>query len=168
MNECFFISGDGIHSIGKEFLHRFRKELSSLNKQLNDYFDLWLSYFKLSQTRYHRLFNDGIFYDEELLEIEMLKQDPYLIELRETVHRLEDKHQNGIDDIFKRFIDLIIEGISPSRILACRKGNGNDLMLLAISTMYYSTIRLIKSTIPMETTIHNTFEHETTHPYIRE
>ncbi|CAF1330948.1 unnamed protein product [Adineta ricciae] len=165
MNECFFIRGDEIHSIGKEFFHQFRKELSSINKQLNDYFDLWLSYFKLSQTRYHRLFNDGIFNNEELLKIEMLKQDPYLIELRETVHRLENKHQNGIDDIFNRFIDLLIEGISPSRILPYRKDNKNDLFLLAISTMYYSTIRLIKSTIAIGTTIHNIFEDETTHRY---
>ncbi|CAF1429277.1 unnamed protein product [Adineta ricciae] len=28
MNECFFIRGDEIHSIGKEFFHQFRKELS--------------------------------------------------------------------------------------------------------------------------------------------
>ncbi|CAF1403007.1 unnamed protein product [Adineta steineri] len=166
INEFLFIDEDEIHSVGKEFFHRFWKELLTLSSQLNGRFDMWSSYFKLSQTRYHRLFNDGIFYNKELFEIELLKQDSYLAELRQTVHRLENEHQDGVDQLLKRFIDLLIQGGTPSNFFPYKKNDQNDLIIIAISTMCFSTIKLVKSAIDLGTTIHNIFELETTHRYI--
>jgi hypothetical protein len=167
INECLFINGNDIHSIGKEFFHQFRKELSIVSKLLNDSFDLWSSYFKLSQTRYHRLFNDGIFYNKELLKIELLKQDPYLAELKQTVHRLENQLQNVINELLKHFNDLLIQKRTPSRSLPYTKNNENDIIMIATLTMYYSIIKLVKSAIILGTNVHTIFEVETTHQYIR-
>ena len=165
INECLFINGNEIHSIGKEFFHRFRKTLSGVTKELNDSFDLWSSYFKLSQTRYHQLFNDGIFYNNELLKIELLKQDPYLAQLKQTVHPLENQLQNVINQVLKHFNDLLIEKQPPSRSLPYTKANENDIIIIATLTMYYSIIKLVKSTIILGTTVHHIFELETTHQY---
>jgi hypothetical protein len=167
IDECLPIDEKVINLVVKEFFHQFRKELSTLSNQLNRYFGLWSSYFKLSQSRHYQLFNDSIFYKKEMFKIEVLKHDSYLIELRQTIHRLENQHQDGLNQILKHFSDLLSDGLTPSKFLPYTNTNKNDFILLAISTMYYSTIKLVRSAVDLGTTMHNIFELETTHQYIR-
>ena len=156
-----------MYLIENEYLRIFRKDLFILSDQLNACFDLWSTYFKLSRSRYHRLFNDGIYYNDKLSKVELLKQDPYLAKLHRAIHRLEDQHQNGVNEILKYFFKQLVRGREPSRFLPYGKANQNHMTFLAISTIYYSTIDLVRSTIDLGTTVHNIFELETTNQYTR-
>jgi hypothetical protein len=167
INECLLEDEKEMYLIGKEFYHRFRKELITLSEQLSDSFDLWATYFQLSRSRYHQLFNDGIFYNKKLSKIELLKQDPYLAELNQAIHRLKNQHQDGINQILKDFINQLVQGNRPSRFLPYGKADHKHLILVSISTIYYATIQLLKETITLGTTIHNIVQLETTNQFRR-
>ena len=140
------------NSLGNHVLPNLHKELSDLNKQLKNSLDLWSSYFSLSQTKLHRLFRQGTYSRTKLVADDLLKHKQYLIELQQIVHRLQDQHQDAIDQMLKHpFIQL--------------EQNEFHLIFISLSAMYYSTIQIARMALALSTTIHIIFELETTNHF---
>ena len=95
------------------FLPDLHTELANLSRQLSDCLSLWSSYFALTQTRFYRLFRDCTYTRTELIESDLLKHEQYLIELHQTIHRLQNQHQEVINRLLEYYLDRVTQGESP-------------------------------------------------------
>jgi hypothetical protein len=170
MNE---ITNDDEHQIknlqrnaaGGRFLPDLHPELSNLSQQLSDCLSLWMSYFTLTQTRFYRVFRDFNYNRTELKENDLLKHEQYLIELHQTIHRLQTQHQAYINRLLDHYLDRITQGDSPSTFIPYIANEKADIVFIGVSAMYYSTSQLVRNALALGTTIHTIFELETTNLY---
>jgi hypothetical protein len=170
VNECSIddrkqVGNTQMYPVSAQFISNFRGELTTLCSQLSDCLSLWSSYFALTQTRFHRFFSQCICSGTKLGESDLLKHEQHLIELHQTVHRLQNQHQDGIHRILEHYLDRLTQGDAPSTFVTYANNNENDSILIAISAMYFSTTELARVATALGITIHNIFELETTHRY---
>ncbi len=150
---------------GGNFLPNLHKELSDLSRQLNDCLYLWISYFGMTQTRFHRLFRQCIYSRTKLTETDLLKHQQCLIDLHQTIHRLQVQHQEGLNRLLEHYLHRLSEGDSYFNIVPYLNSDEADSIFIAYYAMYYSTTQLAQTALTLGETIHTILELETTHLY---
>jgi hypothetical protein len=171
INECSDGSSDDeirklqMSAGGSFFLPDLHSELANLSRQLSDCLHLWSSYFALTQTRVYRIFRDCTHSRTKLLLSDLKKHEQHLSELHHTIHHLQSKHQQSVDQLLKHFHDRLAEGDSPSHFVPYASNEKADMILIGISAMYYSTTQLVRTALALGTQIHTLFELETTRLY---
>jgi len=170
INECANSDEDQIKSLqmgaaSSLFHPDLHTELANLSRQLSDCLSLWSSYFTLTQTRFYRIFRDCTYTRTELHESDLLKHEQYLIELHQTIYRLQSQHQAAIDRILEYYLDKMTQGESPSNFIPYIDNENADIIFIGISSMYYSTNQLARAALALGTSIHTIFELETTALY---
>jgi hypothetical protein len=156
-----------IYSVSRQFFSKFQQELSALCNQLSDCFNLWSSYFAQTQTKFHRFFSRCVCSKTKLSENDLFKHEQYLIELHKTVIRLQKEHQDAIQQILEYYLDRLTQGDTSTNFIPYTSNNQTDLILIAISSIYFSTTELAGAAIALGTSIHAIFELETTHKYVQ-
>jgi hypothetical protein len=154
-----------IHPVGRLFFPSIHQDLADLSAQLSDCFNMWSSYFALTQTRLHRLIGQCIFHGPKLDESHLPKHMEYLNDLRDTIHRLQNEHQKVIDGVLKHYRSRLNQGETPSSFIPYINNNEFDSIYLAVSAICYSTTELARAALALGTSIHTIFELETTHRY---
>jgi hypothetical protein len=154
-----------LNAAGGYFLTNLHQELSDLSKQLSDCLNLWISYFTLTQTRFHQLFRQCIYSRIKLNETDLLKHQQCLIDLHQTVHRLQVQHQEGLNRLLEHYLNRLTEGESYSTFVPYINNDEADSIFVAYYAMYYSTTQLAQTALTLGETIHTIFEIETTHLY---
>ncbi|CAF1333701.1 unnamed protein product [Adineta steineri] len=147
------------------FLPNLHNELFDLSKQLNDCLQIWSYYFKLSQTRCYYITRGLIPHRIEFIQSDLLKQEQCLIDLNKTIHRLENKHQQGINRLFDQYFQQFNHDENSTIIVSYLQNQQADFILLSLSAMYYSITQLAYAALALGTTIHEVFELETTDLY---
>jgi hypothetical protein len=150
---------------GGNLLPNLHKELSDLSGQLSDCLDLWMSYFKLTQTRFHQLFRQCTYSRTKLIEAGLIKHRQCLIDLHQTVHRLQIQHQEGINRLLEHYLNRLAEGESYCTFVPYANNDEVDSVFIGYSAMYYSTTHLAENVLTLGKTIHTIFELEITHLY---
>jgi hypothetical protein len=150
---------------GGHFLPNLHRELSDLSRQLNDCLDLWIDYFTLTQTRFHQLFRQCIYSRTKLIQTDLIKHQQCLIDLYQTIHRLQVQHQEGLNRLLKHYLDRLTEGESYSTFIPYVNNDEADSIFVDYYAMYYSTTQLAQTALTLGKTIHTIFELETTHLY---
>ena len=170
INECSTGSEDEIHKLqmsagGNLFLPDLHNELADLSRQLSDCFDLWSSYFALTQTRFYRIFRDCAYSRTKLLVSDLQKHEQRLVELHHTLDHLQSKHQQSVDELLKHYLDRLTKGDLPSSFVPYASNEKVDIILIGIAAMYYSTTQLVQTALALGTEIHTIFELEITRLY---
>ncbi len=150
---------------GGNFLPNVHKELSDLSRQLSDCLHLWISYFSMTQTRFHQLFRQCTYSRGKLTETDLIKHEQCLIDLHQTIYRLQVQHQEGLNRLFKHYLDRLSEGESYSTFVPYVNNDEADSIFIAYYALYYSTSELAQTTLTLGETLHTIFELETTHLY---
>jgi hypothetical protein len=150
---------------GGNFLPNLHKELSDLSRQLSDCFHLWISYFTLTQTRFHQLFRQCSYSHKKLIEIDLKKHEQCLIDLHQTVGLLKVQHQQGLNRLVQHYLDRFKEGESYSSFVPYVNNGEADSIFIAYYALYYSTAKLAQTALTLGETVHTIFEIETTHFY---
>jgi hypothetical protein len=150
---------------GENFLPNLHKELSNLSRQLDNCLCLWISHFAMTQTFSHRLFRQCINPRTELIETDLLKHQQCLIDLDQTIHRLQVQHQEGLNRLLEHYFHRISEGDSYSNIVPYLNSDEADSIFIAYYAMYYSTTNLAQTVLTLGGTIHTILELEVTHLY---
>lgn len=150
---------------GSLFLPDLHTELANLSRQLSDCLSLWASYFTLTQTRFYRIFRDCTYSRTELHESDLLKHEQHIIELHQTIQRLQTQHQESVNRILEYYLDQITQGQSPSNFIPYVDNEKADVVFVSISAMYYSTTQLARAALALGTNVHTIFELETTSLY---
>ncbi|CAF1135581.1 unnamed protein product [Adineta ricciae] len=140
-------------------------ELTTLSRQLSECVNLWASYFTLTQTRCYRLARECSFSRTSLLESDLLKHEQCLIELHQTIHRLQTEHQGTVDRLLNYCLDRITQGDTIGRIVPYVDNERAYVIFLGIAAMHYSTTELARAALALGTNIHTIFELETTKLY---
>jgi hypothetical protein len=153
------------YAAGALFLPDLHTELANISRQLSDCLGLWGSYFALTQTRFYRLSRNCTYSRTKLVESDLLKHKQCLIELYQTISRLQTQHQASVHRILEHYLDRLTEGDSPSTFVPYVKNNNADVIIVGIAAMYYSTTQLIRDALALGTNIHTIFELETTNFY---
>lgn len=154
-----------INAGGGNFLPNVHRELSDLSQQLNDCFYLWISYFSLTQTRFHRLFRQCIYSRTKLNENNLSQHRQCLIDLYQTISRLQIQHQEGLNRLVKYYSDRLAQGESYTAFIPYANSNEADVIFVAYYAMYYSISQLAQAALTLGETVHTIFELETTHLY---
>ncbi|CAF1021837.1 unnamed protein product [Rotaria sordida] len=147
------------------FLPNFHKEFSDLSKQLIDCFDIWISYFTSSQTKFYQIFRQCIFTRKNLIKIDLKKHEKCLIDLHQAVHRLQNQHQEGLNRRLKYYHDRLIEGESYSTFVPYANSDEADSIFIAYYAMHYSITQFTQTALTLGYTVHAICELETTHLY---
>ena len=79
------------------FLPDLHSELATFSEQLCSCVDLWSSYCAQTQTAYHQWSRRHIHHRDKRIVEDLSKNYRYLIELHQTVLRLQSRHQQAID-----------------------------------------------------------------------
>lgn len=119
----------------------------------------------MTQTRSYRIVRECTFNGIHLNKSDLLKHEQHLIELHQTIHRLQDQHQQACNNLLQHYLDRITEGDSPSNFIPYLANEKADLIFIGISAMYYSTTHLARSALALGINIHTLFELETTSLY---
>jgi len=135
-------------------LANIHKELFDLSQQINSCLDLWINYFQLTQTRCFQLTNGFRPHRTELNENDLYQHEKYLSQLNQTIYRLTNQHQLTIRLLFNYYFH------KSNRI-----NEQIDLILICLSTIYFSFTQLANASLALGTTIHEVFELETTNLY---
>ncbi|CAF4220535.1 unnamed protein product, partial [Adineta steineri] len=101
----------------------------------------------------------------EFIQSDLLKQEQCLIDLNKTIHRLENKHQQGINRLFDQYFQQLNHDENSTFIISYLQNQQADFILLSLSAMYYSITQLAYAALALGTTIHEVFELETTDLY---
>lgn len=141
------------------------RELSDLSRQLSDCFALWISYFAVTQTKYYQLFRQRFYSKTRMTETDLVKHRQRLVDLYQTVHRLQAEHQQGLNRLLKHYLDRLAEGESTASFIPYVYSSEADSVFIAYYALYYSTTQLGQSVLALGETIHTIFELETTHLY---
>ena len=75
------------------FLPDLYNEFHNLSKQLNNCFQVWSSYFCLTQTKSYQIFRGSIQHRKHLIKSDLNKYEKCLVELHRTVIYLRNEHQ---------------------------------------------------------------------------
>ena len=153
------------HAVGRLFFPSIHRDLADLSAQLTDCFDVWSSYFALTQTRWHRLIGQCIYPATKLAESDLPEHQEYLNDLRKTIHRLQDEHQKVVDGVLKYYLTRVIRGETPSTFIPYVNNDEFDMIYMALAAICYSTTELTRAALALGTSIHTIFELETTHRY---
>ncbi|CAF0844236.1 unnamed protein product [Adineta steineri] len=140
-------------------------ELRNLSRQLSDCIDLWSSYFTLTQTRFFRIFRNCSLTYTKLNESDLLKHKQCLVELHQTVYRLQNQHQESVNRLFDHYHDCLTQGESLSDFVPYADNNNVYIIFIGIAALYYSTTQLARNALALGTNIHTIFELETTSLY---
>ncbi|CAF4714647.1 unnamed protein product, partial [Rotaria sp. Silwood2] len=154
-----------IYAVDGLFLPDFYNEFCNLNKQLNDCFKVWSSYFNLTQTKSYQIYRGSIHHRKHLIKNDLNKYEQCLIQLHRTVIYLQNQHQKSTNQILKHYFQRFSSGEIPQNFVPFVKNDQADSIFIAISAMYYSITELAKSALALGTTIHHVFELETTDLY---
>ncbi len=154
-----------MYAAGGVFLPNLHTELANLSRQLSDCLSLWSSYFTLTQTSYYRIFRDCTYTRTKLHESDLSKHEQYLIELHQTIHRLQNQHQQTVNRLLEHYLDQMTQGKLPSNFVPYVENEKADIIFIGISAMYYSTNQLAQAALALGTNIHTIFELETTRLY---
>ncbi|CAF1500530.1 unnamed protein product [Didymodactylos carnosus] len=97
------------------------------------------------------------------------KHEECLILLHHTVAHLHDQHQQETQRLLEQFLEKLSaeeeeEGdrLTLDKLLPYVANDDIDTIIVALSSLYYSTTHLIHSTIQLGTTIHTLYELQTT------
>ncbi|UJR37557.1 hypothetical protein I4U23_030258 [Adineta vaga] len=150
---------------GGHFLPDLHRELSDLSKQLSACFNLWMSYFSVTQTRFYRLFRQCIYSNTKLNENDLIKHQQCLIDLYQTIHRLQVQHQARLDRLIQHYRDRLTMGEAYISFVPYANNTEVDAVFIAFNALYYSTTQLTQSVLILGETIHTILELETTHLY---
>ena len=153
------------NAAGGFFLPEIHTELASLSQQLSDCLSLWSSYFTLTQTRFYQIVRQCTFSRTELKKSDLFKHEQCLIDLHQTITRLQTQHQQACDRLLQYYLDRVVEGESPASFIPYVENEKADRIFIGISAMYYSTKQLAQAALALGTNIHTLFELETTNLY---
>lgn len=155
-----------LNAAGGRFLPDLHTSLANLGRQLSDCVDLWISYFILTQTTYHRWRRIHVPHKKrKLTKGDLSENQQCLIELHRTVLRLQDEHQQAMNCLLDFYIEKSTQGEELSTFVPYVNSDQAESIFVAISAMYYSTIQLAQTVMALGTTIHTIFELETTSIY---
>ena len=147
------------------FLPDLHDQLVDLNRQLDDCLNLWSSYFSLTQTKCFQLTRGSFRHRQHLIRSDLFKYEQCLVELNRTVVHLQLQHQEAINRVLKHYLTRFVKGETTSAFVPYAVNDQADSILIAISSMYYSTTQLAQATLDLGRTIYTIFEIETTHLY---
>jgi hypothetical protein len=170
INECSNSDENHIKNLqmyagGGIFPPGLHNELANLSRQLSDCVSLWASYFTLTQTRFYRIFRNCRYTRTELNESDLLKHEQHLIELHQTVDRLQNEHQESVNRLLDHYLDRMTQGELPSNFIPYAKNDTAYVIFIGIAALYYSTTQLARVALALGTNIHTIFELETTRLY---
>ncbi|UJR20442.1 hypothetical protein I4U23_023573 [Adineta vaga] len=155
-----------LNAAGGRFLPDLHSELADLSRQLSDCIDLWISYLTLTQTTYYRWSRIHVPYKKKkLIKGDLSENQQHLMELHQTVIRLQNQHQNAMNRLLDYYTEKFHQGEELSSFVPYIHDNQAESIFVAISAMYYSTIQLAQAAMALGTTIHTIFELETTAVY---
>jgi len=154
-----------LNAAGGNFLPNVHKEISDLSRQLNDCLCLWISYFSITQTRFYRLFRQCIYSRRKLIETDFLKHRQCLVDLHQTICRLQTQHQEGLNRLLEHYLHRLSEGDSYANIIPYINNDEADAMFISYHAMFYSTTQLAQTVLTLGETIHTILEVETTQIY---
>ncbi|CAF2104224.1 unnamed protein product [Rotaria magnacalcarata] len=154
-----------INAARGNFLPNFRAELTDLCKQLISCFHVWISYFNLSQTNSYQLFRQCNASRRTIIENDFKRHEQCLIELHQSVNRLEARYQEGLNRLVQYYLDCLLEGELCSAFVPYANNNEADLIFIAYHAMHYSITQLAQSALTLGQTVHTIFELETTPLY---
>ncbi|CAF3254737.1 unnamed protein product [Rotaria sp. Silwood2] len=147
------------------FLPDLYVEIRNLSKQLNDCFQVWSSYFCLTQTKSYQIHRGSIHHRKHLIKTDLNKYEQCLTELHRTVVYLQIEHQKSTNRLIKYYFERFLSGEIPENFVPFVKNDQADSIFIAMSAMYYSITQLTKTALALGTTIHDVFELETTDIY---
>lgn len=154
-----------INAAGGNFLPNLHQELSDLSRQLSGCFHQWISYFMGTQTRAYRLFRQCTYSNFETVEIDLVKNQQFLISLHQTVSTLQVQHQEGLNRLLEHYLSRLAEGDTYSAFIPYLDNYEADSIFIAYYAMYYSTTRLAQTALALGETVHRIIELETTRLY---
>ncbi|CAF0802510.1 unnamed protein product [Adineta steineri] len=140
-------------------------ELRNLSRQLSDCVGLWSSYFTLTQTRFYRIFRNFSFKRTKLNESDLSKHTQYLIELNQTIYRLQNQHQESVNRLLDHYLTCLTQGEALSDFIPYADNMNVYIIFMGIAALYYSTTQLARNALALGTNIHTIFELETTTLY---
>ena len=144
-------------------LHR---QIADLSQQLSDCVDLWASYFTLTQTTSYRWSRIHVPYrKKKLIKGDLSANQQLLIELHRTVLRLQAEYEQATNHILDYYKEESAQGNELSSFVPYINSQQAEVVFVAVSAMYYSTIQLAQAVLALGTTIHTIFELETTAVY---
>ena len=148
------------------FLPDLDQQLADLCRQLTECVDLWTSYFALTQTTYYRWSRIHVPYrKKKLVKGDLTANQQLLVELHRTVLRLQDKYEQAMNHILDYYKIKSVQGYELSSFVPYVNSEQAEVIFVALSAMYYSTIQLAQAAAALGTTIHTIFELETTEVY---
>ena len=170
INECSNDDENRIRNLQKYaagglFLPNLHIELANLSRQLCDCISLWSSYFALTQTRFYRLFQTCTYTRTQLNENDLLKHQQHLIELHQTIHRLQSQHQEGVNRLLEYYLDRVTQGDFLTSFVPYAENEYADVIFIGVAAIYYSTTQLARDTLALGTNIYTIFELEATSFY---
>ncbi len=136
-----------------------------MSQQIIECLSLWLSYFTVTQTRFSRIFRDCTYTSIKLNESDLSGHKQHLIELHQTIHRLQNRNQEAVNRLLVHYLDRLNHGELPSSFIPYVENDKADVIFIGISAMYYSTTQLAQAALALGTNIHTIFELETTSLY---
>lgn len=128
-------------------------------------FHLWTSYFVLSQTKSYRLIRRCHLSHRELIENNFRKHEQCLIDLHEAVNRLQNRYQDGLNQLLQHYLDRLLEGESSSMFVPYANNEEADSIFIAYQAMHYSITQFTQSALTLGHSVHTIFEVETTRLY---
>jgi len=150
---------------GGNFLPDLHRELSDLSRQLSDCLHQWISYFMVTQTRAYRLFRQCTYSNFQTTDIDLVRDQQYLISLHQTVLTLQVQHQQSLNRLLEHYLNRLVEGDTYSTFIPYLNNHKADSIFIAYYAMYYSTTRLAQAVLTLGETIHTIVELETTRFY---
>jgi hypothetical protein len=155
-----------LSAVTDRFLPDLDRQLADLSRQLSDCIDLWTSYFTLTQTTYYRWSRIHVPYrKKKLIKGDLTANQQLLIELHQTVLRLQAEYEQAMNHIFDYYKEKSAQGNELSSFIPYINSQDAEVVFVAVSAMYYSTIQLAQAALALGTTIHTIFELETTAVY---
>jgi hypothetical protein len=170
INECTNVDENQIknlqrHAAGGLFLPNLHTELADISRLLSNCLGLWSSYFALTQTRFYRILRNCAYSRTKLDESDLSKHQQYLIELHQTIHRLQNQNQEAVNRLLEHYLDRVAQGELPLTFVPYAKNQDADLIFIGVAAMYYSTTQLVRDALALGSNIHTIFELETTSFY---
>lgn len=150
---------------GGHFLPNLHREIAGLSKQLGACFHAWIYDFAATQTRLHRLFRQCIYSNAKLDEVDLSKDQQYLVDLYQIVHQLQDQHQEKLNQLIQHYLDRLTDGETYASFIPYATNNEADSVFIAYYALYYSTTQLAHSILKLGEIIHTILELETTRVY---
>lgn len=89
----------------------------------------------------------------------------HLSQLHRTIDRLNKEHQQGLHRLFDHYHHHHDEEFSSMPFVPSGHDQHADVILLSLSTIYYSIIQLANATLALGTTVREILELETTDFY---